>query len=240
MARRVKNAKRNMEKKLAHAKGGNNTRNFANYIKSKTKARTGIGPLKTSDGKLITEDQEMATELNNFFTSVFSREDLLNMPAVTRETQALIPDMQITTSQIINKIRALKEKSAPGPDGISPRLLKIAQKELAGPLKILFQHSINTGIVPKDWRHAKVVPIFKKGGKGQAENYRPVSLNSVPCKILESLIADCIKKHLTTNRLHRDTQHGFVSGRSCATNLITFQDKLRKSLTRVIQPMSFT
>ena len=79
---------------------------------------------------------------------------------------------------------------------------------------------------------SKSHPIYKKGPKGDPANYRPVSLTSVPCKILESLVKDNIMKHLQENHLIRDTQHGFISGRSCTTNLVSFMEKLTKLTDR--------
>ena len=76
------------------------------------------------------------------------------------------------------------------------------------------------GKVTRDWKTATVVPIFKKGQKKDPANYRPVSLTSIPCKMMESIIKDKIMCHLEENGLIRDTQHGFQKGKSCATNLI--------------------
>ena len=68
--------------------------------------------------------------------------------------------------------------------------------------------------------------IFKKGTKGDPANYRPASLTSIPCKIYESILKDNIMKHLAENRLIKDSQHGFMTGRSCTTNLVIFLDKI--------------
>ena len=54
----------------------------------------------------------------------------------------------------------------------------------------MFNLSLREGTVPREWKHANVVPIFKKGSRCKAENYRPVSLTSVVCKPLESLLRD--------------------------------------------------
>ena len=98
------------------------------------------------------------------------------------------------------------------------------------PLEIIFKWSLRSGIVPEDWKRAVVAPIFKKGTKGDQGNYRPVSLTSVPCKMLEALIKDDLMEHLIQNNLIRDSQHGFMAGRSCTTNLIKFMD----SATQII------
>ncbi len=76
--------------------------------------------------------------------------------------------------------------------------------------------------MPKDWRQANVTPIFKKGSKADPGNYRPVSLTSVCCKLLESIIKDRLVEHLDKNKLILPSQHGFVKGRSCTTNLLEF------------------
>ena len=77
-----------------------------------------------------------------------------------------------------------------------------------------------------------MTPIFKKGTKGDPANYRPVSLTSIPCKIFESILKDDIMSHLIENGLIKDSQHGFMTGRSCTTNLITFLDKLTEIVDR--------
>ncbi len=61
-------------------------------------------------------------------------------------------------------------------------------------------------------------------------NYRPVSLTSIPCKIMESIIKDCIMGHLLDNELIQESQHGFMPGKSCATNLVEFMDFVTKAV----------
>jgi len=89
---------------------------------------------------------------------------------------------------------------------------------------------MDEGSVPEDWKKSNVNPIFKKGSRSQAENYRPVSLTSVICKVFESLIRDAMVKYLEDNFLIGDSQHGFRKGRSCLTNLLSFLDKVTGSI----------
>ena len=91
---------------------------------------------------------------------------------------------------------------------------------------MIFQASLDSGQVPLDWRKAKVVPIFKKGSKGDAGNYRPVSLTSTVCKLLESILREKVTSHLIDNAILEQSQHGFLSGRSCQTNLLEFIDAI--------------
>ena len=91
---------------------------------------------------------------------------------------------------------------------------------IAKPLADIFSASFEQGVIPADWRKANVSPIHKKGRKDSPNNYRPVSLTSVPCKIMESIVRDAVVEHLETNTLISDHQHGFVQRRSCLTNLL--------------------
>jgi hypothetical protein len=134
----------------------------------------------------------------------------------------------ITAGKIEEKIDQLKEESLPGPDNIHPKLLKELKKVVSIPLQIIFRKSLDTGVVLGDWRTAKVVPIYKKGARGDPGNYRPVSLTSVPCKLLEGLIKDKIMDHLIGNKLIKNSQHRFLPGRSCTTNLTVFLDNVTK------------
>jgi len=79
---------------------------------------------------------------------------------------------------------------------------------------------------------ANVSPIFKKGCRSEVSNYRPVSLTSQVCKIYESILRDAIIDHLVKNQLIRYSQHGFLRGRSCLSNLLTFFDKVTECVDR--------
>ena len=117
---------------------------------------------------------------------------------------------------------ALKPDSAPGPDGISGQLLQGLADEISPALAAIFSKSLEDGELPEDWRLANVTPIFKKGSRTKPENYRPVSLTSIPCKIMESIVKDGLMAHLEENSLMNPSQHGFMPGKSCATNLLEF------------------
>jgi Reverse transcriptase (RNA-dependent DNA polymerase) len=222
-------AKRKVERNLAFSKDKNN-RQFNQYIKSKTRARAPIGPLKKQDGSMAVEDADMAEELNRYFASVFTREDLTNIPRKNLETDQVLSSVAITAGKIISKIKNLRADSAAGPDGIHPRLLKETMYEVAEPLRIIFTRSLNETIVPHDWKSAVVTPIFKKGSRSDPGNYRPVSLTSVPCKILESIIKDEVTEHMEKNKLINESQHGFSKGKSCTTNVVEFLEVVTKAV----------
>jgi hypothetical protein len=93
---------------------------------------------------------------------------------------------------------------------------------ISRPLKLLYQKSMETGKVPVDWKKTNVTAIYKQGCSDTAGNYRSVSLTSHVSKVLESIIQDSVVNHLDKNKLIYKTQHGFVKGRSCLTNLFEF------------------
>jgi hypothetical protein len=100
-----------------------NGRKFRNYIKQRTRSRDPVGPLITRGGSTITEDKEIAEELNTYFASIFTREDRTNLPVKVPETEAKLGKIEITEAKVIKKIRKLRPDSAAGPDNIHPRLL---------------------------------------------------------------------------------------------------------------------
>ncbi|GAB0205669.1 mitochondrial enolase superfamily member 1 [Grus japonensis] len=114
-----------------------------------------------------------------------------------------------------------------GPDGIHPRVLRELAEVLTKPLSIMYQQSWLTREVPVDWRLANVMPIHRKGWKEDPGNYRPVSLTSVLGKVMEQIISSAITWHIQDNQVIRPSQHGFMKGRSCLTNLI-FYDKVTR------------
>ena len=86
--------------------------------------------------------------------------------------------------------------------------------------------------LPDDWRIANVSPVYKKGQKSLAENYRPIPLTSVCCKIMEHILASKIMKHGEENNNLYPLQHGFRKGHSCETQLIEFvDDKANKQIS---------
>ena len=145
---------------------------------------------------------------------------------------SVLTTAKITAEKVRRKVQRLRPGSAAGPDSVGPQLLQKLIESLDRPLAIIMQKSLNTGDVPRDWRSANVMPIFKKGSRSVPGNYRPVSLTSVCCKVMEQVLKDSIVEHLNRNGLIRKSQHGFMRGRSCTSNLISFMDKITEALDK--------
>ena len=106
-------------------------------------------------------------------------------------------------------LKTLNHRKGTGPDSLSPALLKFLAEDIGPSLTLIFKHSIKTSCVPLDWKLANVVPIFKKGDRKLALNYRPISLTSVSSKLIAHIIAHKIREFLDKNNLLSKCQHGF-------------------------------
>jgi len=230
----IRTAKRNFEQKIAKNVKNDNKSFFA-YVRSKQRTVQKVGPLKNSSGTIVTQDLDAAQLLNNYFSTVFTKEDIQNIPepvVIFKGDIAIegLLSMQITSELVEKKLENINVNKCPGLDGIHPRMLFELKKELARPLSVLYNTSLKFGVVPEDWKDAGVIPLFKKGKKSDPQNYRPISLTSLVCKILESLIKDSILTHLSNFCLIRDSQHGFTKSKSCLTNLLEFMEVVTSTL----------
>lgn len=80
------------------------------------------------------------------------------------------------------------------------------------------------GEVPEDKRKASVISVFKKGKKEEPENYKPVSLTSIPGNTMEQLILHVISKEVEEKEVIRSSQYGFTKEKLSLTNLIALYD----------------
>ena len=153
---------------------------------------------------------------NRYFQASFNRptedEELPEMDNLCDEN---INDIEITPEMVKERLESLNRFKGSGPDNIHPHVLKETASSICVPLSIIFKESLSTGETPDDWRKANVTPIFKKGDRTDPANYRPISLTSHVCKVLESIVREQVTDHLKTNNLLSDEQHGFREGKSC-------------------------
>jgi hypothetical protein len=130
-------------------------------------------------------------------------------------------DIYITENGVIKLLKDLNPHKASGPDQIPTRLLKLCASELAPAIVRVFQTSLDSGTVPSDWKEALITPLFKKGERNIASNYRPVSHTSVVSKILEHIAHSSIMRHADDYKIPTECQCGFRSQRSCESQLIS-------------------
>ena len=110
----------------------------------------------------------------------------------------------------------VKPKHSHSPDGFTMFFLKELRDALCFPLAHIFEQSFVNGI-PEKWLAADVIAVFKKGNSYEPLNYRPISLLSNCCKIMESIINDSVVIYVYDTNLLCSNQHGFVSKKSTCT-----------------------
>ena len=154
----------------------NTSKKFWSFIKSQRQENIGVAPLR-ENGILFSDTSQKAEILNKQFSSVFTSETT-PAPSLGNSPHPSMPDIKVTESGVLKLLSNLNPNKAQGPDCLHPRLLKSLANEIAPILTVIFQHSIDTGDVPMDWRQGNIAPIIKKGDKHKPSNYRPVSLTS--------------------------------------------------------------
>ena len=134
---------------------------------------------------------------------MFIREDISTLPVLETKFEGRESDylgqLIVTPKIVAMKIRDMKINKSPRFDGIPPKLLLEIVEQISIPLAIVFNLSLEEGIVPLEWKEANIIPLFKKGSRNKSENCRPVSLTSVICKLLERLIKDHLVDFLVKN-----------------------------------------
>ncbi len=189
-----------------------NSRPFWRYIKSKRSDSMGVSPIM-SQGTLHSDPSSKAELLNAQFESVFTREnedEELPMPAGPQ--LPTIDDLFVSAQGVQKLLSQININKASGPDSIPNAILKSLSNELAPVLASIFNQTLVTGQLPDDWRNANISPIFKKGDKHQAANYRPVSLTCVCTKLMEHILVKHILTHLEKHQVLTTLQHGFAPG----------------------------
>ena len=189
-------------------------------------------PLKYK-GTLWDKPKDKAEILNEQFKYVFSDSTPDELESPVTETDRPYPDideLRITSDGVQKLLENLNGNKSMGPDQIHPRVLKKLATAVAPILTVIFTKSLHSGKVPKDWKKANVAPIFKKGERYNAENYRPISLTCIASNIMEDIVTKHITKHLECNNILYNLQHGFSTTRSTETQILTFVQDLYKNL----------
>ena len=192
---------------------------------------SGVAKLKR-DGTNYSEASDKAEILNNQFASTFTREDCSTMPSMRKSLETEAPPLVIQNNRVNKILEGLNLHKASRPDEISLRFLKKMAYSISPALTLIFQASYDQGTVPTDWKRAFVTPLFKKGDKSKASNYRPFSLTSICSKAMEHIIKSHLMKYLDSHHILSDQQHGFRKRRSCESQLITTVHDLARGLDK--------
>ena len=211
----------------------NNSKRFYTYIRNKRTDNNGVAPLE-EDGQLKTSNKDKANILNRQFVSVFTKNTDRELPVLGPPVCDTMPEFQINVSGVNKLLDNLRPNKASGPDNIQARFLRVTSDQLSPALTLIFRASLKQGVVPTDWRHARVAPLYKAGksNRSKAVNYRPVSLTCICSKVMEHIVCSSLMSHLDDHKILTDFQCGFRKKRSCETQLLTTINSLAKSLDK--------
>ena len=176
---------------------------FRSFVKSLKKDASGINTLR-ENGILKADTLDKANICNRQFQSAFTRESNDEIPSKGTSTFTAMDEITVDPKGVSKLLNNLNIHKAPGPDGLSARVLKECSSEIAPVLAYIYNESLAQGAVPDDWRQTNVAPVFKKGEKFDIANYRPVSLTCICCKTLEHIIVSNINKHLALESILAD------------------------------------
>ena len=217
----VLSAKADYEKKLFLQKG-KTSKYFYSYVNraTNTKSDSHIPQLEDA-GKIFKTDFEKAQAFSDQYQSVFTIDNNILPTCDHSMPPNSFCSIKLEDEDILSSIREQNCTNSSGVDNIASVFVKKMACFLIYPLKTIFQKSLDTGVVPKDWRDGIIVPIYKKNRKPKSpSSYRPICLTSVICKILERIIKKYMIAYLMCNSLISDSQHGFLENRSTLTNLL--------------------
>ena len=182
--------------------------------------------------------EDQAEILNKQFQSVFTKEDLSNIPEYCGPSIPPLHNITISVDGVKKLLSTLDSSKSCGPDNIPAHILKHCCDEIALILTVIFTQSLSSGNLPDDWLTANVTPIFKKGDRASPTNYRPISLTSICCKLLEHILYHCITEHLKTYQILSDKQYGFRPNHSCETQLLSIVEEIQSAMNHHLSILS--
>ena len=211
-----------------------NPKRYWSFVKSLRKSSSISNLIYRNDGSLTSDDREKVEIFNKTFASKFTRPDAgAAAPQAVSYPLDALSQLHVSESSIRSALSSLAPNKACGPDNISARIIIECREELVVPLTKICRLSVSYGVFPAKWKSANIIPIFKKGDKKAAGNYRSVSLLPLFGKILERAVYDQLFRH-TAPVLCKE-QHGFVPGRSCTSNLAVFLTRAWEAISEGYQ-----
>lgn len=239
LQKEINKAKRSFAEKII-SRSNNQTSalwDCVNEICNKPNQKTIIDNIKLSNAQITSDKFEISNSFNEFFSEIGEKlakklktPDDCNCENVEWSDKNLLFFSEIDQNIVINTIKKLKIKKAPGHDGIRSEILKEVAHELAPVLSYLINFGFRIGVFPDILKLGKIKPLFKEGDRTDLNNYRPISLISNFSKIIEMIIKTQLVKFLEINNLLSENQFGFRQGKSTEDAILYLTSKVYKAL----------
>lgn len=180
---------------------------------------------------LLSEPEEVATRINEFFGEVFQNEKLeCEIPTDgLRWAAQEVNELTLSVSRVRDELLKLNPGKARGPDDMHGLLLKRCAHQFAYPVYLIYKKSIEEGCCPQDWKDATVIALKKVPRSKKCDDLRPVSLTCIIAKVLERLVWQEILQCLYETKFFADSQHGGLPGRSTLTNLLVTMNEITEA-----------
>ena len=201
---------------------------FLAYVRSQRQDNQGVSPLLKGN-KLRSDPATKAGILSQQLCSVFTVDEP-DTANISLEGPSYPPhdQLHVTEAGVHKLLKNLNPGKASGPDEIPTRLLKELADDIAPVVTSIIRQTLNQGRLPDVWRDAWVTPVFKKGGRSDPANYRPVSLTCIVCKLAEHILCSHIRGHLDDKGILTPANHGFRKDHSCESQLLLTTHELLK------------
>ena len=191
---------------------------------------TSVIPPILQQSIFITDAIEKCNIFNNYFKEQCRTINTSSsLPSLVRTTTHTLNSINFSQNSIIEHINKLNVNKAHGHDEISIRLIKMCNNAIAKPLFISFINCISKGYFPKKWKKANVVPVHKKNERNLVNNYRPISLLPIWCKLFEKIIFDNLYTYIFQNGFISDKQSGYRNGDSTIKQLLSITHEIYRA-----------
>ena len=171
--------------------------------------------------------------INDFFCNVAVSADHETADQYLSSASVSSSSFHFTTIHpdiVLQMLQHLDIWKSTGPDGISARFLREVAAEITEPLTYLYNFSLQSGLIPSDWKQSNVTAVYKQGPCDDPSNYRPIYVVPIIAKVLEKLVASQLNSYCEENQLLSPYQGAYRCGRSTEQTLLFAIDTIVNAL----------
>lgn len=173
---------------------------------------------------------ELSNEFNNHFAKIGPKlASEINCDSGSYQRYLTATDKRFklqptNPTKVFSLLNKLDKSKATGLDKISARLIRECADLICVPICDIFNQSISQGTFPDDWKYARITPLYKQGDRGDANNYRPISVIPIMAKVFERIVYEQLYAYLEEHDILCQNQSGFCANHSTVTALLEATD----------------